>query len=282
MNAVQRYYYANAGRFWTADPTGRAAADPQNPSSWNMYAYTVGDPVNGVDPTGTDDSGLCELDAYLDGFVPIECGSSGSTGNPCFGGNSAIPVAACALIPLLPVAFAPPPLSCSVSLDYRPVAGLPGSNHAYIDVTIGTGEFVVEGLPKFPIPLPPPVLWGTITSNVFAVTANGVVPQDTNDHPLTDGSTGGVSGTSVCPQALGILSEATSFPKIVPYTPYPAIFPIGINSNTYAQILLAGVGLDLGSPPFAPPDPPRPPRRPTPPTRPIPPRQPNPPRRPRP
>jgi len=49
-------YYSNAyGRFMTPDPYQGASGgsgDPDNPQSWNRYAYTVGDPVNWVDPSG--------------------------------------------------------------------------------------------------------------------------------------------------------------------------------------------------------------------------------------
>jgi hypothetical protein len=51
------------------------SASPRNPQSWNRYAYTKGDPVNRVDPTGTDDT---------DGY---DCTSweydASIAGNPC-------------------------------------------------------------------------------------------------------------------------------------------------------------------------------------------------------
>jgi len=56
--ADQRYYAYqavgswSAGRFMSPDPGGVATADPTNPASWNRYAYAVGDPANGNDPTG--------------------------------------------------------------------------------------------------------------------------------------------------------------------------------------------------------------------------------------
>src|SRR5208337_2396553 len=52
--ANNRYYSNVYGRFMTPDPytnSGRLS-DPQ---SWNRYAYTRGDPVNRLDPSGTDD-----------------------------------------------------------------------------------------------------------------------------------------------------------------------------------------------------------------------------------
>jgi len=52
--ADQRYYNAGMGRFWSVDPGGIRTAVPSRPSSWNRYAYTEGDPVNAVDPQGTN------------------------------------------------------------------------------------------------------------------------------------------------------------------------------------------------------------------------------------
>jgi RHS repeat-associated protein len=47
----QRHYANTFGRFMTADPY-HASAGPPDPQSWNRYAYTRGDPVNGNDPSG--------------------------------------------------------------------------------------------------------------------------------------------------------------------------------------------------------------------------------------
>ena len=52
----QRYYASSYGRFNTADPQGSRAAKLGDPESWNQYAYTRGDPVN-----GNDAKGLCDV-----------------------------------------------------------------------------------------------------------------------------------------------------------------------------------------------------------------------------
>ena len=52
--AYQRYYNSGMGRFWSPDPGGIKTAVPSDPSSWNRYAYTEGDPVNFIDPDGTN------------------------------------------------------------------------------------------------------------------------------------------------------------------------------------------------------------------------------------
>jgi RHS repeat-associated protein len=52
---VNRYYSNGFGRFMTPDPykgISGGSGDPDNPQSWNKYAYTVGDPVNWIDPDG--------------------------------------------------------------------------------------------------------------------------------------------------------------------------------------------------------------------------------------
>lgn len=45
-----RYYGMDQGKFINVDP-GRDF-DPQEPQSWNRYAYTRGNPINGTDPDG--------------------------------------------------------------------------------------------------------------------------------------------------------------------------------------------------------------------------------------
>jgi len=58
--ADQRFYASTYGRFLTPDPAGAGGAssgsssNSGDPVSWNRYAYTGGDPVNRVDPMGTD------------------------------------------------------------------------------------------------------------------------------------------------------------------------------------------------------------------------------------
>ncbi len=56
LDYANNRYYTNAyGRFMTPDPS-RSSGGPEDPQSWNRYAYTRGDPVNRVDPTGRDDT----------------------------------------------------------------------------------------------------------------------------------------------------------------------------------------------------------------------------------
>ena len=39
-------------RWWTPDPAGLAAVDPNNPQTWNRYAYVNGRPTETVDNNG--------------------------------------------------------------------------------------------------------------------------------------------------------------------------------------------------------------------------------------
>ncbi|HTR35829.1 MAG TPA: RHS repeat-associated core domain-containing protein [Bryobacteraceae bacterium] len=66
--ANNRYYSNQYGRFMTPDPAGLQAARPDNPTSWNRYAYTAGDPANRLDPTGLDDFGFVDIGEYDGGW----------------------------------------------------------------------------------------------------------------------------------------------------------------------------------------------------------------------
>jgi len=51
--AVNRYHQPGMGRFLTPDPY-MASGGPQDPGSWNRYAYVAGDPVNFIDRRGLE------------------------------------------------------------------------------------------------------------------------------------------------------------------------------------------------------------------------------------
>ena len=68
--ADQRFYASTYGRFNTPDPSG-GSVNPGNPQSWNRYSYTLGDPINGTDPSGLD-SNFCMSSAGL-----VACGGAG-------------------------------------------------------------------------------------------------------------------------------------------------------------------------------------------------------------
>jgi len=49
-----RRYHPGQGRWISPDPGGMAAVTPENPQSWNRYAYVMNRPLNSVDPDGLD------------------------------------------------------------------------------------------------------------------------------------------------------------------------------------------------------------------------------------
>jgi RHS repeat-associated protein len=53
-NFGARHYASSIGRFMVPDPAGRAAQDPMNPQSWNLYAYVLNNPLSAIDPLGLD------------------------------------------------------------------------------------------------------------------------------------------------------------------------------------------------------------------------------------
>jgi RHS repeat-associated protein len=66
---LARYYSGSQGRFTSPDPQN-AGAIPEDPQSWNAYAYARNNPLLFTDPTGTkyrlcDNSGHC-VDNYSD------------------------------------------------------------------------------------------------------------------------------------------------------------------------------------------------------------------------
>jgi RHS repeat-associated protein len=52
-NFVARHYTSNMGRFMSPDP-GNAGASPDDPQSWNAYAYVLNNPLINIDPFGLD------------------------------------------------------------------------------------------------------------------------------------------------------------------------------------------------------------------------------------
>ena len=91
--ADQRFYASTYGRFLTPDRKGGNSTDPV---SMNRYAYVGGDPVNRIDPQGTDcvfvNGGWCSaLDSsggcYDPGYGDPESGGGGGGGCPSFDPN---------------------------------------------------------------------------------------------------------------------------------------------------------------------------------------------------
>ena len=53
-NFGARYDASSLGRFMTPDPSGLLAPHPEDPQSWNLYAYVRNNPLIYLDPNGLD------------------------------------------------------------------------------------------------------------------------------------------------------------------------------------------------------------------------------------
>jgi len=78
-----RYYGSNMGRFMSPDPSGLLAQRPEDPQSWNMYAYARNNPLIFIDPNGLDciyatDNGK-GVESIDHNSSSGECGGSGGT-----------------------------------------------------------------------------------------------------------------------------------------------------------------------------------------------------------
>jgi len=65
-NFGARYNSSSMGRFMSADPAGLLAVSLKNPQTWNLYGYTMNNPLRYTDPTGkytcADDNNKCQTD----------------------------------------------------------------------------------------------------------------------------------------------------------------------------------------------------------------------------
>jgi RHS repeat-associated protein len=268
----QRFYASTYGRFNTPDRfqgEAKGASDPGTPASWNKYAYTLGDPVNNVDPQGM----------YLPSCPPdgSPCGGPGmgwGWGPPC----TVLIIDPTGCILQMPTGVNQPSrapvvmsVSCSITLEWRPVDPgvwyLRNVNHDYLFITTAvlmsngvtdTEDDVVEGLPQS---------WSYPFGNLSAkVWQNFTSSDDDKDNPWnptnpaaqlgTDPHTAPlIGGASVCQQAEGLENAAFAFPSNIPYNPVPASgFPVpgGENGNWLVWSLLNGAGLNLGTPRLSP------------------------------
>jgi RHS repeat-associated protein len=78
-----RYYSSTLGRFMSPDPSGLLAQRPEDPQSWNMYAYARNNPLIFIDPNGLDciyatDNGK-GVESIDHNSSSGECGGSGGT-----------------------------------------------------------------------------------------------------------------------------------------------------------------------------------------------------------
>ncbi len=103
-NFKARYYSPMLGRFLTPDPAGMAAVDPNDPQTWNRYAYLNNSPLSATDPSGLTpqswpvppgedgpDAGNCTIDG-------ISAGCSWAEGMLALGSASICPDDSCGMV----------------------------------------------------------------------------------------------------------------------------------------------------------------------------------------
>jgi RHS repeat-associated protein len=279
--AMNRYYSAGYGRFLTVDRFG-GSARAGNPTSWNRYAYSLADPINGHDPSGLCSSGSGGDDyvgscycppqyQYCDQGPPgteygindpsqgncgtttgfVDGGTDNNVGTPETVGEGT----GCVTPPPPP----PPPMgTCSITLHDRPVAHTGGVFiHTYLDVSevsaSGVLEYndVLEGGPQFPHNFlkQPTAPWGNLVGFAEPVPPAGtpIVPNTyflgaTN--PNSDPTIGSeVGGTNVCGDIQQLLDAVVDYDN-TKGVPY-ALWPTGSNrnSNSFTYTLLYDIGL---------------------------------------
>jgi RHS repeat-associated protein len=86
-DTLNRKYSAAQSRWIAPDPAGLAAADLNNPQSWNLYAYVLNNPLSNIDPLGLycaylndDGTGIESIDDTVKDNNPDPVGECGSNG----------------------------------------------------------------------------------------------------------------------------------------------------------------------------------------------------------
>jgi RHS repeat-associated protein len=246
----QRFYASTYGRFNTPDPyqaSAKGANNPNNPGSWNHYAYAGGDPVNRVDPTGQLWAEVCG------GFGDEGEGSAEPCGEPvdplCGNLLDGVPEPGCSYtIPEKPVVQPQP--TCEINVFTRGITGTAGiAQHTYLEITETgasdpSGDFdnIIEGVPTNPhnAVKQPKTGWGTL--NVVTEATAGA-PYVGNTNPATNHELGSITGAGTCLEVLTLEGAVASY-NIAPQVQY-ALFPNGkttFNSNSTTYTLLNDIG----------------------------------------
>jgi hypothetical protein len=109
----------------TADPykaLGNGPTDPNNPQSWNRYAYVGNDPANFLDPRGLEKSSPNDQQGNPEGPPSDFCDTH--------------PFACASPPPTPPVAV--PLIKCDIKLFAQKIPALPRAYHTYIETTTQT------------------------------------------------------------------------------------------------------------------------------------------------
>ena len=267
--AVNRYESPGYGRFLTPDPYSSPSAS--DPGSWNKYAYTRGDPVNRVDPGGTEDEGapedpgdciwtICQL---IDAGG-VDAGTCQNLWQAVQGGDPT----ATALLGVYCPDFTPgdggsdpnTQPTCSISLYERGAGSKKAPwKHTYIVVT----EFNGSGLEIFSEIIqagPSNNHWkgGTLEAEIVPSGSGLGFGSNNNNasNPATNQEVGlAYTGAEACAD-INVLFAAVANYVGGPQVPYLAVpyLPGFYNSNSFTQTLLSDIDLSsfFGSPGWAP------------------------------
>jgi RHS repeat-associated protein len=139
--AVNRYYASIWGRFISPDPSW-SSADLRNPQSWNRYAYTLNDPINGNDPSGLDlaDDGGDWFDIF---------GSGGGGGGDPLTGSVVTDIPAGSGY-LNPSAIGIPQVTSTFTAVTDPTATLPNGDMPIWGSNGGNGQQIVQQVGQNP------------------------------------------------------------------------------------------------------------------------------------
>ena len=230
LDYANNRYYSNAyGRFMTPDPyraTAKGANNPHSPQSWNRYAYTTGDPVNFLDPTGLMEEEVCDFDgndASCDG------GSGDDGGDQAGGGGSTDPLQ-CWLAGF----------TTSIA-SFQYFAGTPASPRTYwyfgvpinlyFQASGGTGNYTFQIFPY-------------ISSVGTSIYQGGAGPVTSSSHPDPVNAGGFVQSG-----ADATFSDAPGIPYYVPTNGLQKLISASVTfyGTTIAWVTSGGVTVDCGT-----------------------------------
>jgi RHS repeat-associated protein len=243
--ADQRYYASNFGRFMSPDRYRaghrRRSVRPGTPTSWNRYAYVLGDPINLADPRGRDecdiDGGECGPDTEI--YYGDDSGISDDTGDdqPPDPPDDGCTEDGCPDPPLAPVVQppAPPPCTDNVQLWTWSWGGALGRglgvSHSYIRI-IGSGQTIDAGTGSMVVTVEGnQVQFAGKSILVGQAVAGAGIPSDTEYAGFTVKDGPPLGQTIPCAEANALEAAANNF-NPVPYALR------GYNSNSFMHWFL--------------------------------------------
>ena len=255
--AMNRYYSTGYGRFLTVDPFGGSGM-AVSPLSWNRYAYSSGDPVNQMDPSGLDDIGDPDPDT-----PPFGCDLFGGCVPGCPVGmiNAALGISTgflpglgdedfCFVLPIVPVFLqggggAGP--ECFAQLKDRPVKDSIASKFDAVHTFWRVQGDIAGVIEQFILTAGPLIKPGSTIQylDAWAIPGNSAGQDNSAQHLVWSS---GLSG-SLCASVDRMIIAAERFPQNqILYRPVSALGFGGPNSNSAAHYFAIAGGFDPTAP----------------------------------